>query len=470
MRTYRCLSRTAARPAIAPIVAFTLLACLSLLTSCAQDPIGIFASLAQERPIGEDSTKALGSSSPSSVARFSMDGQDYYFMASGYLYYRPLALAKDAWRQIPGLSGLPAEASRCVQMTCSDRIYAAWLDENFSFLGLYASDDAATWTQISPATPDIEDDVELLTRGGVSRDITGLFSLNGLVFAATRETGTEEGGSVTRFKLYSVSPGSDAAVACDFNLAYDPDHPYAATSIRSMTFDGGSYYLVSGSGIHSSPAGGALSFSRLSEEGMPTGMNLSSILWSPDLERLLVATGSGAFDAAPDDDSDVLTGGTPGLIFARLSDGSWESSAPSVLVSNPSTGGYANFTDLQVVYGSSARPVIVASASTTLKYGDGKTQSNKAAEARGYGILVPDDDKSISGHAAIASTVAIQAEISSWSNYETTMENLAVTRLFLLPGTENASVLFACTAGKGLWSDIVTALGDAFSWGGWVKE
>jgi hypothetical protein len=409
----------------------------SLMSSCT-DSVGIFASLSQEKPIGTLSTKELSSASPACVVRYNVAGTDYFFMSSGFIYQRPLALAKDSWTAISSAQ-LPADASRCTQIAAADRLYAAWLDNNFAFVGLYASSNAADWTAIAfPSDP------------SAVRQVTGLFTLNGTVFVAVKQSTNPSGTEIVKFKLYYVS-GNDA-VECTFDtdadavfdddLTYDSANPYVTTSIRSMTWDGTNYWFVSGSSIYRRTT--SYEFSKVTETDMPTEKSLTSISWSADLNRILVSTGSGVFKVG-----ETMTGITPGLILARrASDGVWETSAPSVLVSS-TTGGYANFTDILTVPDNSGAPVIVASAASSLKYGDGKSQSNKAAATRGYGVLVPDTG-SIIGRSARCSS--IDYVVSTWPSYEISLMDYAVTGLYYLDGETGSKVLFAGTAGRGLWS------------------
>jgi hypothetical protein len=426
----------------------------SLIASCT-DSVGIFASLSQEKPIGTLSTKELSSVSPACVVRYNVAGTDYFFMSSGLIYKRPLTLAKESWTAI---QSAPANASRCLQITAADRLFAAWLDDNFLNRGLYASSNAVDWTAIGAAT--------LSSESSIIRQITGLFTLNNTVFVAVKESNYTTGNEVVIFKLYYVS-GNDV-VPCTFNtdpdvdsnfdndLKYDSDNPYVTTSIRSMTWDGTDYWFVSGSSIY---RGSTVSqFAKVTETGVPGGVSFTAINWSAELNRILVSTGSGVFKVG-----ETMTGITPGLIYARTAAGVWETSNPSVLVSSTS-GGYANFTDILTVPGNVAgSPVVVASAASSLKYGDGKSQSNKAAATRGYGVLVPDADLSITGHSAISRANVI----SSWSSYETSLMDYAVTGLFYLDGESGSKVLFACTAGRGLWSNRRSSDGN---WGDWEKE
>jgi hypothetical protein len=420
----------------------------SLMASCT-DSVGIFASLSQEKPIGTLSTKELSTVSPACVVRYNVGGTDYFFMSSGLIYQRPLTLTKNSWTAISAAQ-LPSGASRCVQIAAADRLYAAWLDENFLNRGLYASSNAVDWTAIGSAT--------LSSDASALRQITGLYTLNNTVFVAVKESSYTTGTEVAKFKLYYVSGNDVVECAFDNELLYVSTDPYATTSIRSMTWDGTDYWFVAGQYLYRT-TGTLGSYIRVSgETNMPSGQSLASVYWSAALGRLIVATGSGVFSV-----SGTMTGSTSGLIFARrASDGVWETSNPSVLVSS-ATGGYANFTDIITVPNNAGTPVVVASAASSLKYGDGKSQSNKAAATRGYGVLVPEADLSIAGHSA-SSIVNV---ISSWSNYEISLMDYAVTGLFYLDGELGSKVLFACTAGRGLWSNRRSSEG---TWGDWEKE
>lgn len=448
------------------------------LASCT-DSVGIFASLSEEKPTDTLSTKDLAKVTPSSVSSGKLNGSDCFFMASGLLYYRPLSLAKDSWKSLsPGslqvvdaATATTYRASRCLQaISDGTTLYAAWLNDNLEPLGLYSTSDGSSWTPVAPAgsavplSSDFDKPYTDSTR--TLREITGLFYVNGVKFAAVKQTAIEGAETVIRFKLYTIS-GTTAADT-GVNLKYDSTNPYSVTPIRSATFGNGSYWFVSGTGLYSSPTNPD-SFSADSTipntaSGLAYRYSLTSVLWSADLNRLLVSTGSGVFDASS---TTTNVGVTPGLIYARTAAGTWETSAASTLTGSTS-GGYANFTDLAVVKynnGTTDVPVVIASVASSLKYNDGDKQSNKAADAHGYAILVP-SSSSIDGQ-SVSCSIANESLISSYSNYEISLKDYAVNHLFFLNASDGTSVLFAATLGKGLWSDTRSAAG---TWGGWAKE
>lgn len=372
-------------------------------------------------------------------------------MATGYIYSRGLNLEKNGWTAI-GSSALPDQAERCIQIAATEtHLYAAWLNADFSSLGLYVSEDLGGWTAVDSAT--------YASAEGLGREVTSLFSLNGVIFVGIKET-TLSGGAI-KYKLSYIRDG--AAVPC-VELDYLETDPYQISHFRSGAFDGTNYFFVSGSGLYRGSIdylAGTASFSLLSgEAGMPSGQSLKSVSYSPELERLIISTGSGSFLSGEE-----LVGSTPGLIYARTAGGSWEASAPSVLGST-TTGGYANFTDALVLPNQGGSPVIVCASESSLEYKGGTTQSTKSASARGYGILTPAADKSISG-IGVLNTVDSQANITTWSNYETRLVSASIGRLYAFEEADGSMTLFACTAGNGLWSNIRAAGG---TWGGWDRE
>jgi hypothetical protein len=453
-----------------PPLALSSLLCLLLALSCSVTPIGIYTSISEEKPIGVQSTASLSAASPSAVVRFN----DKFYMTTGFIYTRPLALSKNAWTPIASASlpsatvnGAALSAQRCLQIASDGaRLYAAWLSSDYASMGLYASQDAASWTPIDSAAGNLVTGLDSLSLP-VKREITKLFCLNGVIFASVKESTSADSDADGEFevyyKLYYVS--GDAAVSTGLSLNCVEASPYSVGSFRSGTYDGSRYWFISGSGIYSGTidvAAGTASFAALAETGMPVKQRLKSISWSAELGRLIVTTGSGSFETS--DTVATLVTTTPGVVYARLPDGSWEASAASTLVS-AANGGYANFTDALVVPGSSGAPVVVCAAESSLKYDTGTERYNKKAIARGYGVLIPSSG-SIAG-LPVASTTASQPEITTWSNYETTLMNTSVQYLYYLDGENSSKVLFACTSGDGLWSNV---LGSSGAWGTWNKE
>jgi hypothetical protein len=454
-----------------------LAAAFAIAFASCTDSVGIFASLSVEQATDTNSTKDLANVTPSSVSIGKLNGTDGFFMASGLIYYRPLVLAKNGWKKISSDS-IPAvtdaatgtiyKPDRCLQIVSDGTtLYAAWLDNNLNSIGLYSTTDGANWTPVAPAgsaTPLFSDfDKAYTDSTRTLREITRLFYVNGTVFAAVKQTALEGTSSVIRFKLYTVS--GTTATDSGVSLQYDSTDPYSVTPIRSLTYGNGSYWFVSGTGLYASPTN-PNAFTKDSAipntaTGLAYNYSLTSVLWSDDLNRLLVATGSGVFDKS---DTETSVGVTPGIIYARTAAGTWEASAASTLTGT-TTGGYANFTDLAVVQSSDGTPVVIASVASSIKYNDGDTQSNKAAAAHGYGVLVPASD-SISGQ-SVSCSIANESLISTYSSYEISLKDYSVNRLFYLSESDGTKVLFAGTLGKGLWSDTRSSSG---TWGGWAKE
>jgi len=440
------------------------------IASCT-DSVGIFASLSEEKPTDTLATKDLANVSPSSLVRGKLNGNEGFFMASGLIYYRALTLAKNGWSKI-GSDSIPAvtdvatgtsyKADRCLQVTSDGtNLYAAWLNSNQEPIGLYSTTDGTTWTAVAPAgsgpgsTLSTDFDKPYTDSTRTLREITRLFYVNGTVFAAVKQTALEDTDTVYRFKLYSIS--GTTATDLGVSLKYDATEPFAVTPIRSLAYGNGGYWFVSGTGLFTSPTT-PNAFTQVSgESGMPTACSLTSVIWSSDLNRLLVSTGSGVFGT-------TNIGVTPGLIYARTAAGAWESSAASTLTS-ASTGGYANFTDLAVVPSSDGTPIVIASVASSIKYNDGDKQSNKAAASHGYGVLVPVSGSI--GTQSVSCSIANESLISTYSSYEISLMSYSINHLFYLAEPDGSTVLFAGTLGKGLWSDTRSSLG---TWGGWAKE
>jgi hypothetical protein len=446
-------NKSRALPRLASVALASLaLAAMVLSASCNQDPEGIFSSLEKEEPVATQSTKALSSASPARVVKVG----DAYYMAAKAVYTRSLARAKDAWTAVPYPAGGDANWS-CIDLSAiGARLYAAFVKVDaagaLAPAGLFSFDPAASaWTAIDPAF-----------FAAAGSEISALIPLNGILFVSYKESiGTP---AAVNYRLARLDSATDTGFDAGISVPFDGTAPWNALPIVSGAYDGSQYWFVSGPTIYRGTLG---AFAALSgETGMPANVTLKSVAYRASASpRLVFATGSGMYKLTAG--SETLTGSTPGLIYARLSDGSWEQSA-AIILSTGTTDGRANFTDLAVI-GSPDGTVgddalILAGSQASIKFGDGKLPENKANSARGYATLKPPATGSLSGLDKAASP----EPLSIWANFQTSLQSHAVIRFSLLPGAEaGARVLFACSSGAGLWSNSQSPDG---AWEGWRKE
>ncbi len=438
--------RTASvRPGTSGLIAAALMAAAlvaaMICVSCYNDPEGLFFSLRYEQPVNDDATELLAGTSPSGIARMG----DAYYLAAGRVFVRGLEREAGAWTD----AGMPAGAAFCTGLAASaTRVYAGFVDNEAANLGLHYTDGAASplaWTELNAG---------VFRADGVK--ITGIMAANGIVFVSTEETVA----GARYFRLYRISEVGPSVVGTNVSISFDSDDPWDFKPIVSLTHDGGQYWFVSGAAIYS---GDGTTFTQLTgEDDMPEKTSLKAIRWSPELDRLIITTGSGMFRA---DSSESLSGSTPGRIYAR-SLGTWEHSEPIVLVDNQTSGGYANFTDCLVLPGAAGEWLLLAGSAPSIKYGEGDGQNNKAAVAKGYGTFRP---ASVTGSIlGIAAADRSPSPVASATNLGTTLINEAVTG-FAVDASVSAGdpgFVFAFTAGDGLYSNWY----DGSAWEGWFHE
>jgi hypothetical protein len=423
---------------------------ISLTATCSQTN-GIYADIESETATNVFTTTAIQKSSPGKVFR----AGDKFYMAALSLYTRDKALTEGgSWTKItPPSDG--SGATYCTEATAVNGVvYAAWLGEDASdAVGLYSYDAAnQTWTKVSTDLDGLQ--------------ISGLFSLNNTLVISTRETSgattyynvyylAADGSTVTQTNLYKVIAATDTELKAD---------ACSKKPIVSAAYDGVNYWFICGVSLY---CGTSLnSLAKLSDEsGMPSGYGLKSLNWSSDLGRLLVATGS----AMLPDSSGTAIGTTPGYVYARIgnaaSGATWEKS-PQITFATDDSAPYSNMTDTVVVPSASGLTLLVG-AENSIQYNSGSNQYNTKGPAYGYGTFLPAADGSI---AALSDYNAITSQlVCTYTNYETTLYDEAVTHLAYLPGADDTHmILFASTIQDGLWSTTYNISNG--TWGGWTEE
>lgn len=130
----------------------TAAAALTLfLGSCAEGPVGIFASVAAETDINRLATKEFRGTSPSFVAKLNVSGTNYYYAGIGGLYRR--AIGATSWEKVDTSAAGSSNYVATSGVVIGTTLYVTFANpDTKSVVGVF-SYNGSTWARVDASFP-----------------------------------------------------------------------------------------------------------------------------------------------------------------------------------------------------------------------------------------------------------------------------------------------------------------------------
>lgn len=159
----------------------TAAAALTLfLGSCAEGPVGIFASVAAETDINRLATKEFRGTSPSFVAKLNVSGTNYYYAGIGGLYRRTIGAT--SWDKVDTSAAGSSNYVATSGVSDGSTLYVTFANPSSQQVVGVFSFDGSTWDQIDAGFPGEKIRHVLLADDGELFAVTAIETLdNGVV-------------------------------------------------------------------------------------------------------------------------------------------------------------------------------------------------------------------------------------------------------------------------------------------------
>jgi len=220
------------RHALNTLSILAVVAAAVALTSCAEDPAGIFSRVVNEKPISNNMTKALQYSSPSFVARLG----DSYYAGVGVFWAKA-----DGQANWTNEVTLPAAFGSATVLAGSGTVvggtmYVLFTDSlTGNGLGVWSTANGTDWTKVAGLPTD--------------RYIRSIMAANGTLFAiAANGRSTSDAAA---YSIYYLDGGSFVASSIADSAAIGLP--------SSVAYVSGSYWFAAGAALVSGASAGALS-------------------------------------------------------------------------------------------------------------------------------------------------------------------------------------------------------------------
>lgn len=376
------------------------------LSSCAEGPVGIFASVAAETDINKHATKEFRGTSPSFVTK--LDGT--YYAGVGGLWKR--GVAETSWTKVnANLIGLGTGNYAAISgFNIGATMYALFVDaDTKAKLGVYSSANGTTWSEIDVATASI-------TKSELSHIMTDGTD----VFAVTAKVTETDGVKSTTHSLYR-SIGGAAFAALDNTNLINADIGLPTGIVKN----GPTYYLSAGNFI-------------LTGDGGDGSMTKTDPATASAFGGTFIAnTVPAVFFAGRDGNIYDATGANPSGVFKDYNDRPYSFSIPAV---------------------------VTAGGQTTLLV-PSRAYPQDDIRDQGLGYLEFD----ATGFTVTSPKIADKSRrVSTLNNYFITLDGKSVKQILAFDESGDATHerLFALTDGDGLWSN----QWQGSSWSGWRRE
>lgn len=361
------------------------------LGSCAEGPVGIFASVAAETDINRLATKEFGGTSPSFVAKL---GGTYYAGVGG-LWKR--GVAETSWTKVSvnlpvfGTGDFAAISGINITIATVPHIFVLFVNPTTkSKLGVYKSINGTNWDPLDLGPIAVNELSHIMTDGAD-------------VFAVTAKVTEADGEKSTTHSIF-ISDGSAAFDALDSPELVDADIGLPT----SITLDGGNYYISAGEYIATGTAGSMAIANPATETSFSSAFK----------------TSSGVFFTGRDGKIYNSTAAASSTAFEDYNDRPYSFSIPAVVTAGGQT---------TLLVPSRAYP-----QGTVRDQGLGYLEF----DATGFTVTSPKiADKS--------------RRISTLNNYFITLDGKSVKQILAFDESGDATHerLFALTDGDGLWSN-----------------
>lgn len=392
----------------------TLALAAMALSSCAEGPTGIFASVAAETPVNKNMTPAIEFASPTFVARL---GTTWY-SGMGVLWQK--ADGATQWTKasvsLAGVSASDTLFADSGAVASDGKLYVAFSDVTTrTSLGVYSTADGANWTQVTFAGP--------LPFPGTGKYLRRIMAADdGHLFAVTADERADS-TVAEKYSIYSFNGTTfDTAV-----WIYD-DTIGVPTSVAS---DGTNYWFTSGDSLL-----------------YGTGATLSKI---PDTGR--------AYSGLCYDGTDIIVSSRNGYLY-RFS--------KTTYALLDSAGPFKN--SLGKIYSLSTPTYIEVGTSKILVVGTNRIPRSSSDIPPAGGYLEFDATNFATAFASSTPT-ADHGLTASAVNFDTSLDGRSVNGMPFFDIGGGKFKLFAMTDGYGLWSDTYSGTTDhANGWDWWVRE
>ncbi|HUW70659.1 MAG TPA: hypothetical protein VMX33_10520 [bacterium] len=384
------------------------------LSSCAEGPTGIFASVAAETPVNKNMTPAIEYASPTFVARL---GTTWY-SGMGVLWQK--ADGATQWTKasvsLPGISAsdtLFADSGAVVSGT-PDTLYVAFRDvtlANSPSLGVYSTADGTTWTQVEATFP------------VATEYLRSIMVANGQLFAVTTNVRADSATAAAYSIYYLSGTFQSAGIVADTTIGVP----------TSVAWDGTNYIFTAGDSLITGTA------SLLSVLPTTTGIAYSGVC-SDGSTGIIISSRNGYLYRSTDSGATLSLPAGP---FKNSLGKTYSFSAPTYIGAAP---------DPILVVGTNRIP----RTSSDIPPAGGYLEFDATNFATTFASSTPTTD-----HGLTASAV----------NFDTSLDARSVSGMPMFDTGGGTFKLFAMTDGYGLWSDTYSGTTDhANGWDWWVRE
>lgn len=270
------------------------------LSSCAEGPVGIFASVAAETDINKHATKEFRGTSPSFVAKLNVSGTDYYYAGIGGLYRRTIGAT--SWEKVDTSAAGSNNYVATSGVSDGSTLYVTFANpSNQQVVGVF-SFNGSTWDQIDAGFPGEKIRHVLLADDGELFAVTAIETLdNGVVTKTEHKVYRFDG--TTPFDHVNTGGASPSEIG----LA------------NALTLAGSTYWFSAGT---STLSGDTSSLTRV-----PHSIQFGGVF----------AIGTNVFFAGRDGNIYDATGANPSGVFKDYNDRPYSFSIPAVVTAGGQT-------------------------------------------------------------------------------------------------------------------------------------